>query len=208
MLTAKQESARGFTLLELLVGLTLFSVISIALYSGLSMAIKSTATGEKRSHEVRQVMALQTLLNTKVYAAKLAKQSTTSAELAFSGEPHNLSFVSSMPQSIKQGGDGVYSISMQADASEPVLQIALKTYVKIGEAPLNDAINEIVQLADITNFTLKYFGVLNAEKESAWHSSWVEQKSLPLLVKVDLTTKSGSVWPPIVIALREAKKNG
>jgi len=97
---------------------------------------------------------------------------------------------------------------MQADASEPVLQIALKTYVKIGEAPLNDAINEIVQLADITNVTLKYFGVLNAEKESAWHSSWVEQKSLPLLVKVDLTTKSGSAWPPIVIALREAKKNG
>ncbi|OUR82507.1 hypothetical protein A9Q82_06770 [Cycloclasticus sp. 46_120_T64] len=194
----------GFTLIELLVGLTLFGVISMALYSGLSMAIKSTASGNKQSQEVRQVMALQTLLNTKIYAAKSGKQSNTKGEVSFYGEPHAITFISDMPQSITQGGDGVYSISIQTGKPQPLLTIDLKREVDLAEEALGEAVNETVRLANINGFSVSYFGLLNAENERAWHPSWLRQKRLPLLVKINITTESGSVWPPIIIALRES----
>jgi len=197
---------QGFTLIELLVGLTLFGVISIALYSGLSMAIKSTASGSKRSQEVRQVMALQSLLSTKIYAAKLQKQSATKGEIAFYGKPNAITFVSDMPQSIKQGGSGVYFISMQAGMPQPLLKIELKTDIETGEGALGNVVNETVQLANIKGFMLSYFGLHDSERELGWHSSWFKQKQLPLLVKIDITTESGSMWPPITVALRESKK--
>ena len=195
----------GFTLIELLVGLTLFGVISIALYSGLSIAIKSTASGNKQSQEVRQVMALQTLLNTKIYAAKSGEQSNTKGEVSFYGEPHAMTFTSDMPQSITHGGDGVYSISIQVGNPQPLLKIDLKTEVDPTDEELGEAVNETVFLANINGFAVSYFGLLNAENERAWHPSWLRQKHLPLLVKIHITTESGSVWPPIIIALRESE---
>jgi len=196
----------GFTLIELLVGLTLFGVISIALYSGLSMAIKSTASGNKHSQEVRQVMALQSLLNTKIYAAKSHEKSTTKGEVAFHGESNAITFVSDMPQSIKQGGNGAYSLSMQLGMPQPLLQIELKTDIEENEDALGNVVNETVQLANINGFTLSYFGLRHSERELVWHSSWLKQKQLPLLVKINISTESGSKWPPIIIALRESKK--
>ncbi|MEW5008090.1 MAG: prepilin-type N-terminal cleavage/methylation domain-containing protein [Cycloclasticus sp.] len=206
MLRAKRASTQGFTLLELLVGLTLFGVISIALYSGLSHAIKSTAAGERRNQEVRQVMALQTLLTSKVYAAKRLKKNNRKAEMIFNGEPQAIRFVSDMPQSIKQGGDGIYFLSVLTDGLGSRLQISLKTPLKTEKTALNTVFDEVVELADITGLSLQYYGSENTKDKPSWHSSWLNKKQFPLLLRVDFSTKSGSLWPPIIIALRAAKK--
>jgi general secretion pathway protein J len=188
----------GFTLLELLVALLLFSIISGLLYSGLSFSMKSLSAAEKRSYEVNHVLAIQAFMRSKVATIRLINSNPLDGEAAFKGQQHQLEFVSDVPQSVTSGGLAFYQISLNDNSQKPALQVSLANY------PKDDTLQEDIAIEGISEFTLMYFGKRVGEQENTWHEQWQEKNHLPLLVKIEMGTPAGLNWPAQVVAIRAA----
>jgi len=194
---AKQN---GFTLLELLVSLTLFSIISIGLYSGLSLAIKSISGGERHTKEVRHVIAIQRFLRNRLSNAQKTLSKEHAGKMHFSGQQHNLEFISDMPQSIDQGGYAAYKIAFL----EKGININLTPYPESTEKSEETSFAEPVQIPDIQQIIFHYFGAKAGERKKKWHTQWLKQSSLPTLIKIEIQTNSNTLWPAIIIAPQNA----
>jgi len=204
MKSVAKKTHQGFTLLELLVSLTLFSVISVGLYSGLNIAIKSLATGEQHAQELKRVMAIQSFLRTRLASVKKEKSQKNQGKLQFTGQENEIEFISSMPLSIDQGGDALYKISMLKKGRESILNVLLEPYPKEKSESVQSSFDKPVEVADIKQLTIHYFGKKLGEQAKNWHTQWVKQKRLPSLIKIKLVSQSGVAWPPIVIAPKAA----
>jgi len=194
---AKQN---GFTLLELLVSLTLFSIISIGLYSGLSLAIKSISGGERHTKEVRHVIAIQRFLRNRLSNVQKKISKEHAGKMHFSGQQHSLEFISDMPQSIDQGGYVAYKIA----ALDKGINISLIPYPEHTEEDKETSFAEPVQIQDIQQIIFHYFGAKAGERKKNWHTQWLKQSSLPTLIKIELQTNSNTLWPAIIIAPQNA----
>ena len=194
----KRAINAGFTLLELLVALLLFSIISALLYSGLSFSMKSLAAAEKRSYETNHVLAVQAFMRSKVATIKLIHSSSLNEAGAFKGQQHQLEFVSVVPQSVISGGLAFYQISLNDNSQNPALQVSLANY------PKDDTLQEDIEIEGINQFTLMYFGKRIGEQENAWHEQWQEKNHLPLLLKIKMGTPTGLKWPAQIIKIRAA----
>lgn len=181
--------------------LMLFSVITALLYSGLNLAIKSLSAAEKRSQEVNHVLAIQAFLRTKVASIQWIHNNSLNRTGSFIGERHKLEFVSDVPQSITAGGLAIYQIELSSDPLKPALKVALNNYPKDDPLQSNE-LQEDVEISEIKQFNLAYFGQLTGEQENSWHQQWADKGRLPLLVKIELETTSGLNWPAQIIALR------
>jgi len=194
---AKQN---GFTLLELLVSLTLFSIISIGLYSGLSLAIKSISGGERHTKEVRHVIAIQRFLRNRLSSVQKKISKEHAGKIQFNGQQHSLEFISDMPQSIDQGGYAAYKIAFL----EKGININLTPYPENTEKSEETSFAEPVQIPDIQQINFHYFGAKAGERKKNWHTQWLKQSSLPTLIKIEIQTNSNTLWPAIIIAPQNA----
>jgi len=190
----------GFTLLELLVSLTLFSIISIGLYSGLSLAIKSVSGGEQHTKEIRHVIAIQRFLRNRLSKVQKKISKEHAGKMYFSGQQHNLEFISDMPQSIDQGGYATYKIT----ALEKGINISLTPYPENTEEDKETSFAEPVQIQDIQQISFHYFGAKAGERKKSWYPQWLKQTSLPTLIKIELQTNSSTQWPAIIVAPHNA----
>jgi general secretion pathway protein J len=55
-------------------------------------------------------------------------------------------------------------------------------------------------LEGVEVFEIRYFGIPNVEREPDWYEEWVNQTTLPWLVRIRLMTK-GQSWPDLIVAL-------
>lgn len=199
----RQSLQHGYTLLEMMVALTLFGVISIVLVSSLGMAVRGMESGDRHAERVRHMMALQTFLREKIQTAKFVRDKDDSKKLSFQGEADAITFVSEVPRSIVQGALAQYRIHLAYTANERELEIALEEYPK-DERSRRFTFNQAVRVADIASFEITYFGAIDAREEKSWHAQWTNQNKLPTLVKIQLGLNTEMHWPALVIALDAA----
>lgn len=189
----------GYTLLEMMVALTLFGVISIVLVVGLRMAVGSMDAGESHAQSVRHIMAVQRFLRDKIQVAKPVRDKDDSGKFSFQGGADSITFVSEVPRSIVQGALAQYRLKLTGTADESQLEIALEEYPK-DERLRSPTFDETVHISNIQSVAFAYFGAIDAQEEKVWHTQWMNQNKLPALVKIQLTLNSGIHWPALVIA--------
>lgn len=195
----------GFTLLELLITMTLLGLLTVALFGGLKFGTQVWARSESTTADANKVMSLQALLSREIaraYPLFLTKD-VTNAHVAFDGTDGTMTFLGPDPL----GSGAMQRITIEAARDEN------KTMLKIAARPeLSNVQNDILlaELGGLHSLEFAYFGADDAKATPAWHDSWQNKKQLPALIRIRVTFARGAhaIWPDLIIAPRISADSG
>lgn len=199
----KVNKSKGFTLIEVLIGMTLLSLMVVLLFSSLTIGAKSWEQGEKKIAEVNEIAVVQQFFNH--YLAHSVPQWNDFAPekdrvFSFQGKAESLQFVAGFPASAERSGLQLFTLEFKEKDKKRFINVALTPFFPLveGEEFFQDDI-ELVE--NVTRFELSYFGLNDETGELAWQNEWLNKEQQPRLVKILLELDDERYLPEIVVAL-------
>lgn len=197
----------GFTLVELLIALTLISMALAIAFAALRIAARSMESTELLVNELEELRVVRTVMQQQLVQARPLHESATQRQVNFHGESRQLEFVAPAPsQDGRLMGLYRYRLSIDAVADRQQLLLAYQPYVPgvAHDWPLN---GETTLLAsDLRQGEFSYFGV-GAQGE-AWQSRWSGQERLPRLVRLVLVRDVQNAAPLELVVALPAERGG
>lgn len=195
----------GFTLIEVLIAMTLLGVMVVLLFSSLRIAAESWNAGEDKMAAVNQKAVVYQFFKRHLTAIRPLPLLNTDpaysleAVQAFQGFSQSLRFVAGLPASSARKGLQVFNIALNPENSE-ILLVALTPY-RLTEAD-QESVKPEVLLENIAGLKFAYFGRIEEFAEPQWHEEWAVTEHLPSLIKVSIALKDGSYWPDMIFPLK------
>ncbi len=194
----------GFTLLEVLIGMSLLSVMMLLLFASLRICVQNWNAGENKIAQVSQAAIVQNFLRNKLHATlPLEDGFSEEQQFSFQGEEDWVQFVAAMPASASRLGLQIFKLSLVSSTKNKGtdLLVDIKPFFPQAEAE-EWGEEQVVILKNIQRLSFAYFGDDDFNGESAWQSEWLEKHVLPKLVSIDVELTNGEVWPKVVVALK------
>ena len=196
---------RGFTLIELVIAITLMGLVLVALYSGLRLGLNSWDSGEQRAEAVNRLRATQEFLRRQLAQSMTVFQLRDPHEqiVVFTGQPDRIEFIAPMLTHLGQGG--LYRI--RVETGDGRLWLRWRTYVRDDSEAGAGAEQETVLLNNVSAVEWGYFGSEPGDQPGQlrpprWYSEWPGGQWRPQLVRLNLNL-NGVPWPDLVAALVE-----
>lgn len=193
---------RGFTLLEILVAVTLLGLLMAALLGGVRLGVRAWEASGTRLDDDARLSAVQDFLRERLTQTHRFEASAVGLETgpAFGGEPDRLSFVTLMPDHLGAGFERMTFALTPADASADLSVEWWPADLGDDPAAAADAVRSRVLLADVAELRLAYFGQVDAKQPPIWSEVW-NQPFLPLLVRVRLRfpDQDARGWPDLIV---------
>jgi len=198
---------RGFTLIELVIALSLSAVVVIILLAAMRLAYKSQAKGAEKVEMAQKIRLLEdriTWLLRGAYPYYVKK--TDEERIFFKGESDQIGFVTSSVDSYGKGPEdlpGLKWVSFFTDREG--LQMREKVFFL--EDVFEDDGGKVYLLdPEVKTLELEYYDIPENEKQGDWVSEWdPEDKTyLPEAVKFTITLEQGGktiVLPEIVVRI-------
>ncbi len=218
---------RGFTLVEMLISLSLIGLMVVLLFSGLRLGSKSWDSVEQhagRNSEVRQVLGfIQRSLEN---AQPLLQETAEGRKLLFAGEENALEFIT--PFSAYLGLGGLYLVRLEERSQDGGGQLLLtywlhhpevlegevdvpewvslrdgRSRVDAGaedEQELREVFGQKVLLEGLEKIEVEYFGTPFGDPEPSWQTEWKEETQMPLAVRLRFEFED-QWWPEIYVGL-------
>jgi general secretion pathway protein J len=198
------RSERGFTLLELLIAVTLLALLMTLLTAGLRAATHNmNRQTERLDRSSRNVLVETFLRGVLADARPLSTGQSRSSSVAFSGRSDGLTFVGPAPASVAIGGLQTLTIDFVKDGPAAGEVIAdWQAYGSVGDGGASP--RRSVLLTQVNRAIFAYFGA-EPGQAPAWQSSWEDKTRLPALVRVSVEYSNGELMPDLVVALRLAE---
>ncbi|MEN8260487.1 MAG: prepilin-type N-terminal cleavage/methylation domain-containing protein, partial [Pseudomonadota bacterium] len=199
-----RRSAAGFTLLEMLIAITLLGIMMTLLFGSLRTCVRSWEAGEKLAAKTGRMAVIESFIRTYLSNAMplIDDLSEEDPVFSFKGTDRSVQFVSSLPASAGRGGLYIFNLDLVNDGREKVLQLTLRPFYPLFDEA-QEVKEEIIILENIEEMKLAYFGEdIDLDEEDRWHEKWEERDSLPKLVQVELTIEGEAPWPTLYVAPR------
>jgi len=178
MRAAKEGNEDGFTLLELLIAITILSLILVALSGGLHFAGSAWRKQEDQISRQGDINALQGVLRQMLASGR-----------DFEGTSQSLKFVGRMPAALERGG--LYDIDLTWGGGD--LLLSWKPHFKGASAGLEQ--NDARLLEGVTDFDLAYYFA-----DKGWQRA-SNDKSKPIdMIAMKARLTGSRAWPTLVIA--------
>ena len=220
---AANRGCGGFTLVELLVALTLLGLISVVLFGGLRFGTRAWETGQTRIEHLAEIEAVRGLLRRQLaqIMAPTVRPSRrarlTDSLTVFEGETDRVHFAAHVPPHLGVGGIYLFEIGVNEDGRRgPQLDLVWHLYrpdepsIRTEDIDEEDSVlsgrRTLIEGIDEVEFA--YFGVLDdeldLERDGDWHEDWVDDPALPTLIaiKVDFPEGDPRAWPEFVVQTR------
>ena len=196
--------SQGFTLLELLIGMTLVGCILSRLFAGLNLGTRSWEAGEQRMvTSSRQAVVVDFIRRAIEQTYPLRWRVGEEDRLAFAGEAESLRFVGTV--AMHDGASGNHLIALDLVDGETGRDLVMRWQLPDPGAPGFEPIEQAepkVLIKAVKEMALAYFGAQSETEDPAWHDQWLDQKTPPELIRLQLTMENGETWPDIVAAPR------
>jgi general secretion pathway protein J len=205
-LLASRRASQGFTLIEVLVALTLLGLMSIFLFGSFRFGVRAWEAGSKRIDELADVEVVQNLLRNELSEATplVAQRPPSQAESTLAGSSSGLRFVAPLPA--HRGIGGYYLFWLSASDSSGHGDLMLRWRVYRPDMVLEEAESDetTLLLHQVTDARFDYFGRVHDQAEPSWHESWNGQDGLPALIRLRMGFPSGDRrrWPDLVVATK------
>lgn len=198
-----RKTNAGFTLIEVLIAMTLLGIMVVLLFSSMRICAESWQKGEDKIAHVNDTAVVYQFFQNHLTTAKPLWDDFTdkgSRTFSFQGKHEEIQFVSSFPASAKKTGLQLFSLKLMKDKEGQYIQVSITPFFPSaeGEEWRNE---EVVLLNHVSSFSLSYFGSDDVQGEGYWQEVW-QQESQPKLVKVKIEREDGSYWPEMIFALK------
>lgn len=186
----------GFTLIEVVIALTLVAALLAVTFSGLRVGLAAWRQGDARAERLQRVRSLNQLLVRAVGGAhpyRVDAAGPEPAPLAFQGERDRLAFVTARPP-----------VPLPAPIAFTAVSLALEpTGLTVREAalPSRDLFGALVPVLADPSVAAVRFRYLRGE-DRTWAERWdaAAEQALPAAVEITLTDQAPVVVPIRVVA--------
>jgi hypothetical protein len=184
------KKTSGFTLIELVIGLSLSVVILLILFSAMRLAYKSQARGTERIDTAQKIRLLGDRITWLIRGAyPFFDRKTEDGKLFFEGKSDRVGFVTTSVDSYGTGPEdqaGLKWISIFVD--DEGLKVREKVFFL--EDVFDEKGGKVYLLdPDAKKLKLEYYDIPEGEKNGDWITDWDpdEKKLIPAAVKFEIT---------------------
>ena len=198
----------GFTLLEVLVALSLLALLGLALLGLVRTTAGLSADLRDRFETAADLRTARSLLAERLARALPLRRATEAGPvLAFSGGPDGLRFVAAEPPYARSKGLLAWEFALTPRAGETFLEVRVAPAARAGDPlrPLEAA--PWRRLARVTGrLRLAYLSEAGAGGNGPWAAEWRDRTVPPRAVL--LVGDDAADWPPLVVPLRIPELGG
>lgn len=206
-MTGRRE--RGFTLLEMLVAITLFLLLVSLGYGALRTGARSMEAADKGIAEMNMLRIGWNFIHNALSRAEAVDSPIAGKnEIMFAGEGETIQFVSDMPAYLGFGGLYMIRISVVDNNGSRQLQLSRIPLSLFEDWDDETYLQKAILVDKVEELKISYYGSTPDSTEKEWRDRWEEMKVLPLLVKIEITRNSGDNWPLLIARLRHAASAG
>jgi general secretion pathway protein J len=199
------QASKGFTLIEVLIAMTLLGVMMVLLFTSLKICADSWEKGESKITDVNEIAVVYNFFQRDLSVAKPLWNDLPEGEgektFSFQGTAQSLQFVSAFPASADRSGLQLFSIGLLEEDNEQVIKVRIVPFVPSVEG-VEWHKEEVTLIKHVEDFTLAYFGSEDGVSEGVWTEEWLNKAALPRLVKINIHLENGSYWPEMIIDLK------
>ncbi len=198
---------KGFTLVELLLAITLMSMLLALAYGGLRAAIRTTETGQKQLEESGNIRITHQFVRRQLNQMQpLPFSVATDADetmIIFEGNSRRIQFVAPMPGYLGQGGPQVQYLELVNGAEG--LDLIFSHQLLQGYDPAFPIERDpIVLMEGIQEARFEFLAKDEAGELIGWTGSWDTPDLLPVAVSLDieLGEDSRAYWPLLMAGVK------
>ncbi len=198
----------GFTLVELLLAITLMSILLGLTYSGLRAATRSSERGEAilaaggELRSAHQFMRRQ--LNQMLPLPFALEGESDEVRVVFEGDSRRIQYVAPMPGYLGAGGPQVQLVELaQGYDGNAVIQFSHSLLQGFEQERLFDR-DPVILLEGIESARFEFLGRDDEGELTGWTTSWDQLDVLPVAVRLDVEF-SGDLnlrWPDLVAGVK------
>jgi general secretion pathway protein J len=210
----------GFTLLELLVAMTVLGVLTGLLASGLSFGTRVWERERNQLDATSELQLVQDVLRrilTQALPLSAPPEASRPEESPFTGSSNSIEFLGPPPAQSLAGGVYTYRLSTRVDAERTrlVLEWRLRppqgskvraqvTNAALGERERLLGEHEVILLDTLSNAEFAFFGASEDGSTATWRDDWHDATKLPQLVRLKISFRPGDrrTWPDLLVAPR------
>jgi len=196
--------SKGFTLIEVLIAMTLLSIMVVLLFSSLKICADSWEKGESKITDVNEVAVVYNFFQRHLSVAKPLWNDLSEEQektFSFQGKAQSLQFISAFPASAGRSGLQLFSLDLQEEDNEQVINVSIVPFFPVAEGEEWHK-EEVTLIKRVSDFTMSYFGSDDEGSEGSWQEQWLDKEVLPRLVKINIKLENGIFWPEMIIDLK------
>lgn len=199
---------RGFTLIEVVIALTIVATLLVIMFSGLRVGLLAWQRGDERAETLERTRSITQIITRTLGAAYPYQASATRTErarLLFDGEPGRVAFVTAAAPF--PGADPVaFTAVTLTHSTSPRPGLAVTQKVLPNEKPFDGALTPLLVDGAVSEVRFRYLKESNGE----WTDSWdgARDNALPVAIEVTLTVlRAGEPveQPPLVVSVPVSK---
>lgn len=200
-----RKTNTGFTLIEVLIAMTLLGIMVVLLFSSMKTCAESWQKGEAKIAQVNDTAVVYQFFQHHLTTALPLWDDFTekdSRTFSFQGKHDEIQFVSSFPASAKKTGLQLFSLKLMKDGEGQFIQVSITPFFPSAEGE-EWRKEEVILLNHVSSFSLSYFGSEDTQGEGFWQDVW-QQESQPRLIKINIERDDGAYWPDMLFELKFA----
>lgn len=219
----------GFTLVELLIALTLVGLMSVVLFGGLHFGARAWEAGSERAAQLGEIEAVHGFLRRQIGQAVLpagtggraARTASASRRLdpdaatdSFAGEEDSLRFTALVPSRIGVGG--FYRFQLSAVQDDAFRRLEVSWWLDRPDESRDEPPEELdnpdetesavggkrVLIEGLERVVFRYYGAERGTGDAEWRGDWDGEAGLPALIALEIEFPPNDYrsWPELLVA--------